>query len=71
MLEVALQRLGKLWVPSSGGWYENKLIFFPQNPVRMDNIYFEKSILPSLQKNPTEIQYYNENGPQNGKQMIH
>lgn len=49
MLEVALQRLGKLWLPSSGGWYEHKLIF-PQNPLSMNNIYFEKSILPSLQK---------------------
>lgn len=49
MLEVGLQRLGKLWLPSSGGWYEHKLIF-PQNPLSMNNIYFEKSILPSLQK---------------------
>lgn len=49
MLEVGLQKLGKLWLPSSGGWYEHKLIF-PQNPLSMNNIYFEKSILPSLQK---------------------
>lgn len=49
MSEVGLQKLGKLWLPSSGGWYEHKLIF-PQNPLSMNNIYFEKSILPSLQK---------------------
>lgn len=72
MLEVGLQKLGKLWLPSSGGWYEHKLIF-PQNPLSMNNIYFEKSILPSLpkKKKTTEIQYYNENGHKNGKQMIH
>lgn len=58
MLEVGLQKLGKLWLPSSGGWYEHKLIF-PQNPLSMNNIYFEKSILPSLQKKKKKLQKFN------------
>lgn len=58
MLEVGLQKLGKLWLPSSGGWYEHKLIF-SQNPLSMNNIYFEKSIPPSLQKKKKKLQKFN------------
>ena len=45
--------------------------FFPRIQLEWITYILRNLYSQVFKKNPTEIQYYNENGPQNGKQMIH